>query len=308
MTLKTKSFDLAEKKFSSKQKGVWLARPEYEYEFIDQYFKKYSKLFHNVPHLNVELVRIMNYKTLPLGIKSHAGFLDKNTGHTDVYDKNEINTPDLQEYIDEFKNTKKRFTIFTTSTAYWIDRVWHREHALAIIYDKKYHELDIFNANQDNINEFREITTLFFKRIYGNSLKIVFPNTSLPFYNLFDECQERKNGELYKFSSPGICVPATLWYLELRLSNPKLTRTEIYKKIVKNVKDKYHLCEIYLGYAQFIQKTINKYDYTIDEDVKVMSIKDPKTNKKVNILLSLTGAIGLLGLLAYGIKKLRNKK
>lgn len=317
MVIKSKSFDLAEKKFFSKQKGIWLARPEYEYEFIGQYFKKYNKILHTVPEFNVDLLRLINSYDDDQVTKSnaklvyddsYAGFLNKDIDRIDAYNKDNINTPNLEKYIKPFKNTKKRFTLFTTRTAYRIDNQWYSAHSLAIIYDKKYHELDIFNVNPDNINEFKEITSLLFKRIYGKSLKIVFPDQEAPFYNLFSTCQKRKNGLSYEFSSDGFCVPATLWYFELRLSNPKLTRTEIYKKIIKNVKDQYHLCDIYLGYAQFIQRTINKYDYKIDDKTKTLTIKDKKTNKTVIVSLILAGLLGFLGLVAYGIKKLKNKK
>jgi len=131
-------------------------------------------------------------------------------------------------------------------------------HALSAIYDKQTKEVEIFDSNPLKTKKLGPRISVLFEDIYGKDIKIVYLYKCFSLSNLEYRC----NSIPYKYTTEGFCVIWTLWYLELRLKNRELSREEVYDEaasILKHGPKNAKVCELLRGYAQFVDKTVDKY-------------------------------------------------
>jgi hypothetical protein len=260
MTTTKKPFDIVKKPFDPNLVGEWLGDYHITHTFYLTYIKKnFRKQLHFLPFVNLRL---------------HDNYRDNRPeqyiGNFLIEDRNNnkyifLNDSRMQKYVTLYKNTKKRFTYFPISITIVTKNIFGTietsGHAVSAIYDKKTNEVEFFDSNPFTIKKHDTELSLFFKQIYGKDIKIVYLTKCF----LFSEIDiYRCNLMPYKYTSKGFCVIWVLWYLELRLKNRELSREQIIDKaenILKNgsPKDGTRVCELLRGYAQFVNKTVDKY-------------------------------------------------
>jgi hypothetical protein len=253
MTTTKKPFDIVTKPFDPNLVGKWIGEYELEHTFYLTYIKKnFRKQLHFLPFVNLMLIDSWDD---PSGI-----FL--------IHDNNipkSFFLSDSGKYMTLYKNTKKRFTYFPITISFITKGIFgiikRIGHAVSAIYDKKNNEVEIFDSNPFNVKKHGPDLLTFFERIYGEDIKIVYLNKCFLFSAIdFRKCELIP----YKYTSKGFCVIWVLWYLELRLKNRELSREQTIDKaenILKNgsPKDGTRVCELLRGYAQFVNKTVDKY-------------------------------------------------
>lgn len=163
---------------------------------------------------------------------------------------------------------------------------------------KKFNKIEVFDSTYDIhfvLYKKHKIFTNFFKKIYGITVKFDYKNYScvLSDYEL-DYCKSDK----YLYKSNGYCGVWFLWFIELRLKNRNLSNKEIVDKI-KCILDKNptKICEILIGYAQFIDKLTNEYKYVIIDNRRIdrISLKTKiKNEKRKRLTTIVAGLITLL--------------
>jgi hypothetical protein len=328
-TSKKKQFDLVEKPFDPELIGEWRAFPDITNTFFLTYIKKnFQKQLHFLPFVTINLFD--HYKN--------------EFSYISIYDDNKKKTIDdddiseYKKYISLYKNTKKRFTYFPITLKEveknkdGSDEYYY--HAISAIYDKKTKEVEIFDSTPLHVNKHETAIKYFFEDIYGKDHKVVYLYKCFS----FDLLRSNRCDDVpYKYTARGFCAIWVLWYLELRLKNRDLSREQIYDKAIDILKYKgeeniSRVCELLRGYAQFVDKTVDKY-IVINKNGKNTLVPNPnpkvftksvptinfsiqpesiKTNKDYLVALGLLSAIigvsaAIVALKKYYIKR-KNKK
>jgi hypothetical protein len=277
--------DLAIKEFDPRKQGFYDGTNFKREAFIQLYINKlYGDQLHNIQFTEIFILFTKEYGNYDF--IEHPFLWDKNK--RTVYDLNEV----PEEYIQEYRKTNKRFTLYPISLT---DIKQDNSHVLYMLYDKKFNQIEVFD-NTYNINVIltkkHMFFTNFFKKIYG-AVKFHYQNYGCIISEYVSDCY-KSNKYLYK--SYGYCSIWFLWFLELRLKNRTLTTKQIVNKIKEKLQIKPEiLCEILIGYAQFVDKVTNDYKYVIiDHKINRISLKSSVKQKKRRITGIIAGLITLL--------------
>ena len=197
-----------------------------------------------------------------------------------------------KECLNEYTKTNKRFTLYPISLIDLNNK--ENGHVLYMLHDKKYNQIEVFD-NTIHINLIihlkRKVFIDFFKKIYKKNVKFDFKNYG---FILSKYAVNYCNTGIYYIK--GTCVLWFLWFLELRLTNKTLKTKEIVYNI-KNILDKNptKICEILLGYAQFVDKVTYDYKYLIiDNKIGKVVLKSHIKTKTKRITVILASLITLL--------------
>ena len=324
-TSKKKHFDLVEKPFDQDLLGEWRAFPDITNTFYLTYIKKnFRKQLHFLPFITINLF----------------DHYDNKYSYISIYDDNKKKSVDdddileYKKYITLYKNTKKRFTFFPITLKEVVKNKNNIDelglHAISAIYDKKTKEVEIFDSTPFNVNKHENAIKYFFEDIYGKDHKVIYLYRCFSFDLLR---VNRCDNVPYKYTARGFCAIWVIWYLELRLKNRELSRDQIYDKAIDILKyggeeNISRVCELLRGYAQFVDKTVDKYIvvnkngkntlvpnpkpkvYTNSVPVSNFNIKPDsiKTNKDYVIALGLLSAIIGVGAAVVALKKYYNKR
>lgn len=294
----SKSIDFIEKKFDSKIKRKWWCTAPLEFLFIELYIKKkYNKLLHYIPYTSINIIQTER--------KSNVSSNEFNIINYELSKKYNIkkDKKEFEKYYNSFRNTSKRFTFFQV-TQTWIesnDETYN--HALFFLYDKLLNQVELFDSQEQDYYYFRNFFNKFFKKIYGNKIKIIYPDFIFFFQDLENiKCKNKK----YFSESDGFCSAWSLWYLEIRLKNENLSRQQINDKIYEIfIKDKNdRICKLIRGYSQFINKITDDFNLIRENNKIKIIIKNKKTTNKYIIPKTLISLLGISGAILFIMKKL----
>jgi hypothetical protein len=308
------SLKLIEKSYKSDIKGEWGNTNIKQIIFTQLYLeKKYSKLLHTVPWLKLSLDTLeYNYG---FGVNSSSSryyevkddehkvhLADWNIKYNYEVDKENIS--EITHFIKIYKDTDKRYTFYPAGTYLYRDDIIKEGHSIFFLYDKKYNQVEMFDSIRSDTWHFRKNIKLFFTKIYGNNVKIIYPDSKI---QTIGELYEIKcENKVYNYTAIGFCVIWSLWYLEMILTNPKLNFDQLKNKTIKLLKtDKDKVCKIPIGYAQFIDKLTEKYDIKYNGKSSKIILKN--NGNRINIPKVLIGILGTIGAILYIIKKFNNK-
>lgn len=297
--IKSKSFAIIQKTFNDKLKGKWNGNADIIFRFLETYLKKkYNGIMHFLPFIELRL--LIDHDNTNNYFFDILDYTNKK-----VYPIKK-NTSSINSYINRYKNTNKRFTFFPVHQSYIIDNK-ENGHSILFLYDKKYNEVELFNSTNDDFNSYKKRINVFFKKIYGKKVKVIYPK-ELP--NTFASLEEEKclKNKFSFYKSDGYCTVWMIWYLELRLANKSLSMENVFNKALQMFKDDNKLiCKTIRGYAQFIEKMTR--DYTILKDKNgglIMVVKKRGTYTKYilpSILISTIGLISTILLILNKIEK-----
>ena len=264
--------DLAIKEFDPTKKGLWQGSVLKREIFMQLYIEKlYGNQLHYIKFAEIIILFTKEYGDYNF-IQGPA-LLDKNKNV--IFELHDLKN----EYIYEYKQTNKRFTLYPISL---LDLDRTDGHILYMLYDKKFNMIEVFdNTTHINniINTKHQSFTNFFIRIYGKTIKFKYQNYGCILSNYeLDYCKSDK----YIYKSNGYCSIWVIWFLELKLKNKNLSSKEIVYKIKKILDiDPIKICEILIGYAQFVDKITNDYKYVvIDYKFDRISLKSEVKIKK----------------------------
>lgn len=259
--------DLAIKEYDPTKKGVWEGNSSKQDAFMQLYIEKlYGDQLHYLKFTEIAIFFLK--KTWDYSFIDGPILWDKKNWK--FYDLQDL--PD--EYIIEYRKTNKRFTLYPILLS---NTSQSEGHILYMLYDKKINRIEVFDSTSNIkyiLAKKRVFFTNFFKKIYGKTVKFSYKN-----YGCVLSKYELKYCDYdtawYSYKSDGYCIIWFLWFLELRLKNRNLTTKEIVAKI-KNTLDKYKpkICQILIGYAQFVEKLTDNYKVVIiDKKVDRISLK-----------------------------------
>jgi hypothetical protein len=219
-----------------------------------QYYieKKYSKLIHTIPFVDILFKKADNLGSLILQDRyNYKRIFITTPKNTKINSK-------IKNYIDIYKNTTKRYTFYPITSFTAFNRNENDKHSLFIIYDKKFNQIELFDSGYDNLEPFKSQVKLFFKEIYGNEITLIYQDhTKTSIGEIFSKnCDDKKNNYT---STSGFCVIFTLWQLETILQNSKFKLEQIRIKIYKML-NKLNICSIIFGYSQFVDNFVIDYE------------------------------------------------
>jgi hypothetical protein len=296
------SLKLIEKSYKSDIKGEWDGSFFKKIIFTQIYLeKKYSNLLHTIPWVNIRL-DTLSYHTKKDKFNVHLADWDKL--YAFKINNKEINL--IDKYIKLYKETDKRYTYYPISTvSFYQDKQQdYGGHSLFFLYDKKFNKVKLFDSIRTELTNFKNDIKIFFNKIYGNNIKIIYPNKS---YQTISELYEIKcENKVYNYTAEGFCIIWSLWYLEMILTNTQLSFNKISHKTLKLLNSKSDkICKIAIGYAQFIDNITKNYELVHDKNsISIILIKE-KT--KYQIPKILIGILGITGAILYIIKKISNR-
>ena len=299
MKKKSSSIDLAEKPFDSKLKGEWEGYYHNNLIFLDIYLKNNYK-----DDVFIDPFTTIFMSETPFLNKYKFGIIDDITGKNHPYDSTSKNSPIYKKFFSSVRNRNNRFSYFQISHSLYIyDEEIREGHAMSFLYDKKSNEVEMFDSSNTHYHlKFKKKIIKFFTEIYGNKVKIIFPEFCLNLTKLQTECD--LEGGNYK--SKGFCIIWNLWYLEMRLRNKKLSRQEVLYKAVKSLKnDKEKICRTIKGYAQFVNSLTKNYIIFGDRKTYIF-IYDKKSF--IDLPIKLIKSIGLQATIVHYLKQLIFKK
>ena len=160
--------------------------------------------------------------------------------------------------LKECENSSKRFIIFPFGFS---KSDYSDGHANYMIYDKKDKSLERFEPNKVPVSSYanpknldKEIKSLFDFYMPDFVQNYYAPTDYCPVNN-FQYIQVQEN--VKKEGDPGgFCQPWSVWYADLRLSNPNKSRKDVIKLAMKKIEEKEPKAytKFIRNYAQFIQK------------------------------------------------------
>lgn len=284
MSTNKEKLDLAIKQFDPRKEGFYQGTSFKQDAFMQLYINKlYGDQLHYIQFREIVILFTKEYGNYDFIEHPFLWDINKQTANY----LNEV----PEEYIQEYRKTNKRFTLYPIS----LNDIKNTDgHVLYMLYDKKFNQIEVFD-NTYNINVIltkkHMFFTNFFKKIYG-AVKFHYQNYGciLSQYEL-NFCKSEK----YLYKSAGYCVIWFLWFLELRLKNRSLTSKQIVNKIKEKLQIKPEiLCEILIGYAQFVDKLTNDYKLIIDNKINRISLKSSVKQRKRRITGIIAGLITLL--------------
>ena len=185
-------------------------------------------------------------------------------------------------YVNKFLDTKikdclktdKRFVVVMLNTY-----ISGPPHANVLIYDKKHKTIERFDPNGYNKTSMgsyqNKVMDKDIKNYFESITKINKYIGPVDFCPTWKEWKTRnvahqKIQGLEKFKEfKGSCATWTLWYIDLRLLNPNVSRESIIKKSIKDINE---------GSSSFTSFIIKVYNYY--KRVSGMSISKKKTKKR----------------------------
>ena len=292
--------DLAIKEFDPTKQGTFIGYTKKREIFMQLYIEKlYGNELHYIRFTYINIIFTKEYDDY----KNITDPILWNKNKNDLYFLNDV----PHEYIKKYQKTNKRFTLYPI---HLYARYKEGGHILYILYDKIHNKIEFFD-NTTHINDILkykyEIIINFFKEIYGDNLVFDFINHG---YILSQYELEYCNTEKYIYKSDGYCIVWVLWFLELRLKNSKLNAMNIIYKIKDIlIKKPEVLCEILIGYAQFVDKLTNDYKYVIIHDkINRISLKSDVKLKKRKRMNSVVASLIVLLSSIYMFRKNLYKK
>lgn len=167
-------------------------------------------------------------------------------------------------YINKLRKSKKRWHLFNGLQRVPVNLHNYNEfahHSIAILYDSHKGTVDILNANENAYVFFQfydKQLKKFFKTVYNKNVKIDHNLQCVKLETVFlqaDCVKYNKNKASKFFILEGPCIIFALWLLDLRLKYQNKTKKQVIDFILKTLKENPKLlCEILLGYAQFINQ------------------------------------------------------
>lgn len=167
-----------------------------------------------------------------------------------------------QEYIDDFKLCLKNKNINFIISPLRILNPNIGGHANYLIFNKKTNEVERFEpygSYFDNNNLDLNLKEFYFN--IDSKIKYLSPNEFCPNIGI-QELQEIEL-ELEKAQESigdplGFCSAWSIWYADLRLSNPNETNSELLKKSINYIKQKNNLTNFIRNYSVFLIDTRDK--------------------------------------------------
>ena len=177
-----------------------------------------------------------------------------------------IESFDLKKQIKECKKNNKRFAI---GLIYLYNELQNSAHANSYIYDIEKQELEIFEPHGSTSHDIQK--TFNVDRFYSEFLKY-FKKNKIPvkrFYKPIDYCpigpqyNDLYSMHLIKNDPGGYCGAWSIYYLDVRLSNPNIPRNLLVSKMHNNFKD--YSALFINSYISFILTYFLKNVLNIDE-------------------------------------------
>ena len=152
------------------------------------------------------------------------------------------------------KNNEVRFIVFLIDIPLGGDE--SHTHANIALYDKKTRDIDYFEP-QGYADLSEEISYEFSQFLYNYNIDInhLYKPSQICTGPQTLEYEETTSG-IWTDRSGGFCAMWTLWYIDLRLSNPDINRNELLKCAINNIRSKQPLSEFIRGYTQFIRDNV----------------------------------------------------
>jgi hypothetical protein len=286
--------------YHSKIKGNWKGTSIKTLIFTELYLKnKYDNILHTIPFLMLQLDTVHFFGN---PTKHYSLIMDN-------FNKNmiEIIKPNKDYIKSFFQKTEKRYTFYPVILTVSYNGIAQESeyHSVFFLYDKIYDKVELFNSLNDDLTPFKSDIKIFFTALYGSKIKIIYPNKKLQTIGdlYFDKCTQND----LNFTTTGFCLIWTFWYLEMILSNPKMTTAQVYQKTIKLLNTHPDIvCKIPIGYANFINEATKELD--LDFSGNTIKIIRKKDKYKYQIPKKLILLLGLAGALFYTLNQLLFKK
>ena len=232
---KTKSIIIPELFDYSKSDKIIVETDSLEHYYGSLYLAyKYSDQCIIIPFNKTYLKKSIDWEDLTLTYDQRKNSL--------IYPKN------FWIYFNKCLTTSKRFIIIP----FGYDCIDNSGHANMLVYDKLNNEIERFEPNGYMYN---------FDCIPSNiddALKAAFKanvNYKIKYFKPIDFCPDfnfQKIAAQEKIGDSGYCIFWSLWYADLRLSNPDINREEIINKAIKSLGKKGYFNLFIRRYAKFI--------------------------------------------------------
>ena len=246
-------------------------------------------------------------------------YSEKLTDETYTIDKNEKY---YKNFIEPYKSSKKRFHFFNITCSLPINKnfKWKERqfHSISAVYDSSSKIIDFVDTNRQTYTftvKFKRYFKSIFDDIYGKgNYTTKYSQEYFQFGRIYQNCiyDDQYNKLLEDFIVNGPCAIFTLWFLELRLSNPGLTRKQVihflYEKTQKEINwwgDKeVYLCDIILRYGLFVHNYTK--DYTVDSvNDKLVIKRKGKVIKSGKYFVAFAGFLSSIAFYNYYLKNLK---
>ena len=196
---------------------------------------------------------------IPINLKK---IMSNNFSHEDISlrwneKQHKIKVPShFWKYLNAYLTDSKRFIVFPFGFT-----CTDSGHANYIIYDKKDKCMERFEpygtAVTSCINKDidKHIQTLFTEKMGNNFVNTYFQPLKIDNYTGFQTKQSRERKFKKENDPDGFCTAWSIWYTDLRLSNPDKNRNElIYMTIIKLLADETSFTDFIRDYADMIVK------------------------------------------------------
>ena len=246
---------------------------------------------------------------------------EKLTDKPYTIDKNEKY---YKNFIEPYKSSKKRFHFFDITCVLPINKnfKWRETqyHSISAVYDSNSKIIDFVDTNSQTYTftvKFKRYFKSIFDDIYGKgNYTTKYSQDYLQFGRIYQYCyQDQHYNELLKdFIVDGPCVIFTLWFLELRLSNPDLSRKQIINLLSEKTQKEInwwggkelYLCDIILRYGLFVHNYTK--DYTVDSvNDKLVIKRKGKILKSGKYFVAFAGFLSSIVFYNYYLKNLKNR-
>lgn len=302
-----KSFDILKKTFDPKYRGQWVPTEDNLDIFLNIYVKeKYKQDLFFLDFFSIYSINIPSKKEHKLLVRDSR----QPTGSIRPSITKETVKTELSPYINAYKKSKKPFHFFDIKMI--AENTNTKEidyHSSSAIYDKASNRVDFFNTQMSffNIKAFDKQFNIFFKAIYGDSVRIKYTLQCHrlaieEFYNSCDIIYKNPN-----FYIHGPCAIWTIWFLDTRLTNKHLSHREVLDKALTYFRKriKYQaICKVIRDYGVFIDKIIKKYRLIGDSgNIQIVYKETPQNNRILQFIL---GGLSFIVFTGLAYRKLKN--
>jgi hypothetical protein len=285
--METPSLDIIQKPFDPKYTKEWKGTFKTRQIFLKMYIQEKFK----------NLLYYMSFNELHFFYDNKPPFMSIfSKSRNDVHSfKNRVSSANwslkkfdinVKKYISNYRNTTKRFSIHIVNL---IGKKWEDYNVIAL-HDSKTNEIEFFqrDACMSAISEEYEISQKllkdFFKYIYDDNVKFKFQEKLCVITSKYNILCSGINPELYRrnFDDRVLWI---LWYLELRLKNQELSRSQVLSKVIKIFKNDFKksyqdtnlVCKILLGYSTFIHNFVKQFTLIKTVNGIIIKINKKKT-------------------------------
>lgn len=157
------------------------------------------------------------------------------------------------KYVKDCISKSKRFIIIP----FGFDCIGNVGHSNMIVYDKYTNEIERFEPNGSISGScFPEDIDLIlhkqFKSNINSKIKYIKPLDFCPFFSF------QKIAHVENILDSGNCIFWSLWYADLRLSNPDINRKQLVSKAIESLKNKDYFNLFIIRYGKFIAELTSK--------------------------------------------------